>query len=578
MAEKIKTLLKNHGLAIVIALLIGLVVILPQVFLLNDLGQNYQGISLAGSDGEDYYSMRVQEAYDGHYKISNPSFYEYKDKPYVQPPLPEITTAVMAKILGLTTSQIITLAKFILPILLYLILYALLLVITKNKTLAIVSPVMMMLTTNFIFRPKEVIYFLTFDWEKIKGFIDYYRPINPQFSSLIFFTWLLIFYQWLKKQKTASYLGLVVILGLMFYIYPYSWMLAYSIIGFLILFSFSRKTNLKPLTKKLITVLVLSFIIALPYWLNFYQLINDPLYDAFQKRNGFLQSHLPLWSNLLFLDFIIFTWLFWKKEKNINFYFLFSIFLALGLVINQQIITGLRFYPGHWHWYYTAPFSIFLTLWLFYSLIKNKKKIVVIGSILLLVIGFTNGIIKQYNSYQTEKEQAIDWQRYKEVYDWLNENTNKDDVVLADGSLNTKLPIYTHDNPYLSSYSELFLTPTEKFEDSFFAQLYLKNVTKENINQYITADNRDIFALLFGYYKQRKGLCRPGCFSQEELDDLKDKYFRSVTETNFEEFLKKYRLDYALWDTQADTNWNLNQYEFMEFITEINNIKIYKVI
>ena len=575
----IKTLLKNHGLAIIIALLIGLVVILPQIFLIYDLEDEYKGISMAGSDGEEYYSMRVQEVYDGHYKISSPELYEYKNKPYVQPPFPEIAMAISGKILGLSARQIITLAKFILPFFFYLVLYFLILSTTKNKMLSLTGPVIIILATYFIFRPKEIFYLLTFQFEKIKGFIDYYRPVNPQFSSLIFFTWLLIFYHWLKKQKTVLYLGAIITLGLMFYTYPYSWMLAYSIIGFLILFSFNRKTNLKPLTKKLVLVLVLSFIISLLYWLNFYQTINDPLYDMLKKWNAFFKSHLPIWSNLLFLDFIIFVLLFWKKEKNINFYFFFSVFLALGFVINQQIVTGIKFHPGHWHWYYTTPFSILLLLWVFYSLIKKNKKLIIITSIILLIIGFSNGVIRQYNDYQSKKEEAISLQKYKSVYDWFNSNTDKDDVVLADDKLSANFPVYTHNNVYLSQYAELFFTPPERFENKFLTRLYLQEVNKENIDQYVNIQNRDVFVILLGFLRQKAGQCGRSqeCFSQEELNGLKEKYFELRDNGDFEQLLKKYRLDYAVQDTKDDNHWDLDQYDFMEFITEINNVKIYKI-
>ena len=79
----------------------------------------------------------------------------------------------------------------------------------------------------------------------------------------------------------------------------------------------------------------------------------------------------------------------------------------------------------------------------------------------------------------------------------------------------------------------------------------------------------------FGYYTLPRHDCY-ACFSEPELQQLKDDY-REFLQHDFNANLKKYKIDYALWDTKAGTRWNLDEYGFIQFITEINGVRIYRI-
>ena len=95
---KLTYFLKNNWLPLAFAVLVGSIIVFPQIFLTIQLGNDYQGINFTQTDSENYYIARIREAYDGHLKIANAEFYEYKDLPYLQPALPEIILASLAKI------------------------------------------------------------------------------------------------------------------------------------------------------------------------------------------------------------------------------------------------------------------------------------------------------------------------------------------------------------------------------------------------------------------------------------------------------------------------------------------------
>ncbi|MFH0874128.1 MAG: hypothetical protein V1846_04815 [Candidatus Komeilibacteria bacterium] len=569
---------KQHWSALIIAFGIGLVTLMPQLLLLQEAGSSYRGIDMTGTDTEEYYIIRVREAYDGHWNIASPDLSEYKAKPYAQPPLMEIIEGTLARILGVTAMQIVTIGKFVFPALLFLVLYGLFYLISRSRSLSLVAPATVILASNFILSPGGVLGILRADFSGLNTIVDYSRPINPQMSSLIFFFWLYFFYSWLKSHKNSQYFVAVLFLGLMFYTYIYSWMLAFGLIVLLLLASFFPSvTHLSLPRKKMFWLLGGALIISLPYWYNFFRSISDPIYPLLQKRYGFYSSHQFIWSNILFLDFVVLLAFYGRRSKDWLFYWFLCQFAALFFLINQQVITGLRFYPGHWHWYYIAPLTIFFVYWCLYRIISGRSLFLrYLITVIILLLVFANGVTRQYLGYEKNKALALDSQRYAAVYQWLEKNSSPDDVVLAHGQLNVDLPIYTHDNSYLSRWGEFYLVPMERFRDRLYANLYLAGANDRNIDSFVSQKNKDVYEYLFGRYQLKTGACKEGCFTQAQLDQVKADYLTWLQKVDSRQFFQQYRLDYALWDKQSDQQWNLDQYPWLQAISEINGIKIYR--
>ncbi len=578
--KKLQLLLHKNLLAIIIAFFVGLVTVMPQLMLIKDLGKDYKGIIATGTDAEEYYDGRIAEAYDGKFKISNHDLYEYKNKPYVQPAFPEITSAFAGKILRISAAQAVSFGRFFYPFLLYLTLYGIVLHMTEKKSAAYAIPAVILLSSNFLLQPRDILYFLQLQFNKISAFVEYTRPVNPQFSSLAYFFWFFVFYKWFTSKKKIYFFLSTILLGSLFYIYPYSWMLAYVFLALFLLAVFFRKTAEKIEWQGIFFMVLLSLLLSVPYWINYYKLIHDSEYALLQKFYGFYTTHKPVWSNLLFFDLVAVILYFRKKIKDIVFYTFFLTFLSLFFLINQQVITGIRFYPGHWHWYYTVPFTIFLLFYIFYDAAGKyfSKNIIIFFTVIFMAITFSNGIMRQNAGFQKIREKASHRQLYADVFRWLNENTPRESVVMADGDLNTNLSIYTKNNNYFSRWGEFYLTPMERFENRLFARLYLGGARENNINEYVNSQNKDVYEILFGRYRLRKGLCKPDCFSEDDFNILKNKYLDLIRSFDFEEYLKKYKLDYALWDIENNPRWNLDSFPFMKFVTEFNGIRIYKVI
>lgn len=574
-----KGFFKEHFLAFIFAFAVGIVIALPQILLMLDPA--YKGIAFTGSDSEEYYNGRIQEIYDGHYSANSHDLYEYKNTPYAQPSLPEIIVAFLGKAFGLRSSQMISLGKFIFPFFLYLIFYFFVLQISKSPLLSLTAPAVIIMGSQFIFSPSNTFSFLTFQVSAIQNISPYARPIHPEVSSLIFFLWLLIFLKWMYNGKLSYFVFSAVLFSSFIYIYVYSWMLSLVFIALLFIFHLATaKKFLNFSGRWFVSLLFFSALASIPYWINYFHLIQSPWYELLQKHYGFYKSHAPVWSNLLFLDFILLFFMYWKKEKDTAFYFFLSLFSSLFIVINQQVITGMRFYPGHWHWYYATPLSIIMFLWfLGFLFFRFKEVFTRILFLCITAVSFTFGFVNHYNFYLLHKSDYVQDQGYAKVFEWLNKNTKKDDVVLTHDTLNLYLPIYTHDNSYISAWGQLYLVPEERFYDMAFIKFYLDGVNEKNIDIYFSRDRRFVRILSLGYYKMRVGECADAqCITDEDKEKIKEKYLDFYKNADIEKFLKKYKLDYVVWDPGRQPFWNIDKYKIFSFVKEISGVKIYKVL
>ena len=77
--EIIKKYFKENWLAILMAVLVGLIYVIPNVVFVLSLGNEYQGIPMMGASDTDFYLTRIQEILDGHPSVGSPVFWEYKD-------------------------------------------------------------------------------------------------------------------------------------------------------------------------------------------------------------------------------------------------------------------------------------------------------------------------------------------------------------------------------------------------------------------------------------------------------------------------------------------------------------------
>lgn len=566
-----KIFLKKHWVAFLLAALTGLVIIGPQAYLKLETGKDYRGIYLTGVDAEVYYP-RIQEAYNGNLKATSPAVYEYKNEPYAFGPLPEIIMAGLAKALFMNVGQVIVLGNFIFPFLLFLALYFLFLRITGSRIIALVSAAGIILLSNFVFFPKNIWYLFTHPSSITQN--PYNRPVHPQISSVFFFFWLLLFWTLIDKGKERYVWFSGLVFGLLFYIYPFAWIFAVVLQGILFLYFIFRK-NYK-VCRQLLMTAGIGLAVSAFYWINYFHLVANSLYGALEKHLAFYHSRSPLWGNIFFLDFGFLCLLYWYKKMSKPFILLSGIVATGIIVLNQQVITNYRFFPGHWYWYYIIPFSIFLAVYVLFAAIKTSKKLRYSLAAAIIGISLLGGGFSQRNYYLAEKSVAAENQRYGPLFSWLNRNTPKESVVLTPDPLALIMPAYTSNNHYLVDTADvLSIIPEDRYRHDFFVKIYLAGARPDNLDNYINQKTPDFIQLLYGYYRRYEYDCNE-CYPEEDLTRLKKDYLDFLAR-DFKSELKKYRIDYMVIDTKTN-QWNYQKLNFLEPVAKVNEFTIFKII
>ena len=562
----------RHWPALVSAIVVGLILVSPQIILQWRLGNDFHGVYIGGIDAEQYYP-RVGEAYQGNVRIASPSLAEYKDAPYTITPLPELTLAAVGQSLGLTAPQAVVFGSFLFPALLFLILYGLFWALSEEKLFSLTAAAGILLASNLILFPRDI-YHLFIDSKEIAVNV-FNRPINPQVSSAYFFLWAFCFWPMVfgRKQKWRI-LFAGILFGALFYVYPFSWMLAVVFQGLVLVYLLWKKDY--SLVKNVTVSGLIGLLVSIPFWINFFHVATSPLYELLKKHEGFYNTRLPIFSWLLIIDFGVLLFLYFKQKlrsQTVRFGIFFA--TALMILINQQVITNLRFFPGHWHWYYVGPLSIFVGLFFLRQMSIHWPRIHLISFILLLVIFLADGIFSQISYYHDSAPTAISTQRYGLLFDWLNQNTLKGSVVASGDALAFLIPFHTSDDHYLVNlYDTLGLIPEERIRHSFFTKIYFLGARADNLAEFINQKNQDLSYVLYGYWRRYAFGCQE-CYPEDELAKLQADYLEFLRQ-DFKAELKRYRIDYLVVD-RTNPHWPQVNLDFASLVAEVSDFAIYQV-
>ncbi len=565
---------KLHWVGLVTATLIGIVMLLPQIWFRSDPFNNFRGILITETDNDYFYNSRISAAYDGSFFLSEVSLEGVRAKIFTNPPLGEVIEAGIAKILGVDTRQMIFVGIFLFHFLLSLVFYFLFFQLTGWRYPAALATLAIILASNLLLNPGELS--AIFSGGNEISVNNYNRPIHPQISSLVFYLWLLVIVFWYQKSRLWFWMILGGILyGALFYIYPFSWILASVVLGLLSMFFLFQKET--AVVKMLISSAAIGLLISSGYWVNYYNFFQHPLFEEMQKRFVVLHSRVPIWSNLLFIDSIL-LFFFWWKQRNKQFWFLAILVASLWVVINQQVITGFRLFPGHWHWYYVTPVTMIILVLSGYKLLRQWQ--FRFGRLIIMLVLFfvllADGIIVQRIYYRQNIERYRDRQEYMPVYQWFEQNISPGHVVLADADFSQLLPVYTSQFRYIYlPTDELYLVPIERLKHTFFVRIFFEGATSANISNYINQDTGALRELLFGYFRRYTHGCL-SCYEEADLTQLRREYV-DFYQSDLETELKKYRIDYLVQKSSKNGIIDLRNLSFLDTKASVNGYNIYQI-
>src|SRR3989344_3388226 len=491
-----RKLIKSHIVAIFLAVVVGVISIAPQIYFSQD--KNYKGIQMFGTDAEyDYVAKMNQSQYDDYSKGPFPP--DPGKNYYLAPEFNVRMMGFIGRVFNVRVIEVNTTFKFIVPVLIFLVLYGWLLEMFSSRAIALIAPLFVMFGINLL-DPGEILR-LTRLKTDIDTFLPYTRPSSPQISSLFLFVGLWSIYRIINRIprfRTILLAGLLV--GFSIYVYVFSWTMLTALSGLCLIYFFLKKENSK--AKKFLLLLLVNGIVSLPFFLNMLKARLDIDYIDTTARIGLIHTHMPTLGIWIVLGYLALIFL-WPRKHESSKYFLLFCFPALLVVLNQQVIIGTRLQPGHYHWYITKPLiAIILTPLVVYwgeRIVSNKKcrmaMCVSLGSIF-----FLNAIVIQTHSYIANYPQFKENQRYAPLFVFLSDHYPTRQIIWTNHGLSTLILAYTRhgapDNIYATQYTD----SQNHLRNMLFLEYRLKGISEKNIANTMRQDRDYVTSRIFGLY------------------------------------------------------------------------------
>jgi len=586
--EYMKIFLKKYWLSIAGAIIVGLFTVMPWFLFLSRMGGDFQGVWPQFNGDAFFYLARTQEIFDGHPEMNHQYFWEHKEDIYPQARGAEYFFAALSKISGLDLPTLQVVMDFVSPAVILILIFILLYSLSPHKYTAVILPLLL--------------------FTLVGGGVN--KPIHPQITFPILVIFLIFWFRFIIKDSqkilNASLAGLF--FGLLFLTYHYHWMFLIVLTGIYFLILLLKKDWFN--IKYHLLMWVVAFVIGIPYFIQFWQGANIPYYHEMMVRMGMYYSHLPetfpkLIVALIWLAFFVLVARHYKLEEKSIIQAMVSLLIANVLLPNHQLITGIIIQNSN-HWS-GMPLFIYAVNghYLLWEIAKQKdtSKFLSVkkGLLLILIIliiapmwRMSTFALKPFlENYSADGREVLyssirtdNLQYYKSIFNWVNNNTEPDSVILADGKLMSFFPVYTRANVYNTEYAQwLPGSDEEVIERALLANFFNPDFYQEgkfNSEKFYgliwvmarqTEYNTHIIVDDFGLDWKLK--YKPKYSIGQEREKIKKVYDKLALKGWNINLLKKYRLDYIVWDKNRDANWNLENYKELKKVYEEGEVEIY---
>lgn len=562
-------MIRKHWVAMLLALVVGASVAIPQTIAEYRMEAAYQGVHPIVSDDELYYLARAHETLDGHPTLGNPYLAEHKSEIGVQFWLPDtiLTNIGVAVTRSLRGSTLIW--DFVLPALAVLLTYAVLFFLIEHVLLSVGISALLNL---YLF------------------FTQLNRTPLPQLFVLL----LLAFYVLLKAVETHErkwVLSATVCGGVLFYVYPFYWTYWIVVVGLLcgasVLFFWKTDAYKTPLF-----ITLGALFMGIPYFIQTYVASKLPHYAESLMHISVIETHYPSGLvdtayALLVTGILLVAWYMRVVPRTHTTVAVAAMALAGAVALNQQIITGVEDLPTlHYGMavVYTSTFGLLYASVYFAQrfLTLHAKTAASVAGICLIVISLA-GVAPKVIATATPSNESIQAQRYGPIFDWLNSNTKTDEVVYANEVLSPYIPAYTHNNVFFSNWVFLSYISQSEIEKRFLGSRYFDlPLSREEI---LEAESE-----LFGSYYMARFQHSQTINKLHKIFGLKpvsvERYPEVVVEKlkarakdlekgSFENALSGLKANFVVWDSIKDSHWRLPK-NFTKMF-EANGLIVYAI-
>lgn len=570
----------EHRWVIILGIVVSLLCALPQMYFRIDHRDDgvYQGIELLP---DSPWSARAREVMDGHPWFGNIYNKDGKDLPYLFQPLGSIITAYTGELFSFDINNTLLLSRLIFPFIVTILIYSFVFLISRDKLAALTS-VAILLLADSILRPFGVLQIL--HGKLPDEFLRLSRPVNPAMIYVFFFGFLVSFWYYYKNRAVRYGILSVILLGLNFYNYLYTWTYLYAFGGLLVLFHMYERQWKE--VQRLSYVFFGALIVGIPYLINLYNVTTYPTYEEVGARFGVVLTHMPLFVGFTVIISIFAFLMFFPKRDKDQYYFSLALVLTPFITMNQQIITGKILQPNHYHWFFHKPVVIIVVCVVMFSLLTRlgwtRLRVLTAGA--MLTVSVTTGAFIQYVSYYDGFNDggaiAIERQKFGPIMEWLNTHAEKETMVFANNEASHITVIYTPLNVFYHRalpFASLSATKARQLE-TLFTFYRLRGVGYDDAREAFYADREQVSAEIYGIYYQTL-LGSYAAIPNEKIDEIVALY-RETLSTPKNEWLmnvwRKYEVEYFIWDKKNDPLWQLDDYLFLKEVAISGDLSIYQ--
>ena len=587
MPNKLFICLKEHSGAFLVSFVLTLLVSAPLIVFPTVAGDLYKGINIPpfGTLDEHFYLSRAKEVVEGG-SLASPlirgetygqdTFFNYSEKFFLAP----------IKLLGLADKiNIVTIYNFynfvgvfILSLLIYFFMWQL----SRDKLLSIIS-------TAFVIGGYNIAYGNFF----YKDLNFYGRAMYPYISSLGFFVYLNFLVKSSNSPSVKYNIYSGIVFGLLFYISFYVWTFTLALNAILLLLYLFKKDH-----SSFRRIMIISIVGVIGGAYNLYNLFLFHSSDIGRQASYFFSvvySRQPIFSKMGFVVAILFIAFFLLRRKDKNLFMISALILSGWLSLNQQIVTGRIIQYGHYYWYFIVPVGILMGLYMVWFLINNRKHRNLFFIFLILVI-FSHMAIGQYRSFFNTLEAKIYEQSYWPIIEVLNKDSGPGVILGPENRLGLLFTIYTDHDLYWNSSVIWSVVEVQHLKDALYVYAYLNKEARNNFSGFINeimADNESsispkaIYKNIEGmesglnqsdYLKNKindKAFIIP--LRKKILDSLSLEYRRINNSKQMNAMLKKYGVNYIVWDKNIYPEWDLSGLDDLREIARSNNIYLYSL-
>lgn len=566
--------IKKYWLVIFATIVVAVFTGLPSIFFFQRVGDTFVGVYPVFSGDTLYYQARVREIGDGHSELNHQYFFEHKNETYPQAVGAEYFVYGLTKLVGVSAPALQVGMDFIAPAIIFLLTYFLFKKISPNEYTAVLLPLVLYTVVT----------------------AGLFKPLHPQVTLplllLFLIFWARLILQAEKKWLNSVLAGLV--WGLLFLSYFYHWSFLAVVVGVYILILLLSRSFAE--LKYHGMMAGIAGLVSIPYWLRIFDGLNAPFHAETAVRFGMYFTHLPesyprLAVALLWLAFFIWFVRYYRIEQEKGAQVVATLLLTNALYPNHQLITGMILENAvHWSW---MPIIIFAFSAHYIVGVLWQKNVRLRKNFLLLLftiifVGLPAWRLSTFlwPSYprQYKKNVTDERQYYAGIFAWINATAKKDAVILSDMQLMSFIPVYTSANVYNSYYA--FVLPASDqeviertllshfFEPDYFSAKEFGFKDGVRILWSFPADSEKNTHTIAGRWTIPY---EPQYSIEKEREKVRAVYDSLLREGWDVSLLKKYRIDYIIWDQREKPQWTIEQYDELELVEQIGDVFIYRL-